>query len=297
MKVLLITKPTNYEQYGSRIRKQVDACSLDAFHLSDLEKAHNEHYSCLEKVRNKLDEISIEYVQITRGQLWPVFKYDAIITVGGDGTLLSASHGIYDNTPVIGFKSSTSSVGYLCVGDESCVDKTLSDLKASQLEFSVRKRLSARVVRLDIDEVVETAPILNDILFANLYPAAVTRYKIKYNGRQEVHKSSGVWISTATGSTAAISAAGGKVYEAKSEKYQFLVREVYTSDGSRPNLQHEVFEFPNCSLSIENHCSRAILAQDGERGVIHLHYGDVIEITEGPDLMLALSEKERLDRK
>ena len=103
----------------------------------------------------------------------------------------------------------------MCVGDESYVDKTLSDLKASQLEFSVRKRLSARVVRLDIDEVVETAPILNDILFANLYPAAVTRYKIKYNGRQEVHKSSGVWISTATGSTAAISAAGGKVYEAK----------------------------------------------------------------------------------
>ena len=297
MKVLLITKPTNYEQYGSRIRKQVDVCSLDPFHLSDLEEAHNEHYSCLDKVRNKLQEASIDFVQITRGQLWPVFKYDAIITVGGDGTLLSASHGIYDDTPVIGFKSSNSSVGYLCVGDESYVDKTIDDLKNSKLEFSRRKRLSAKVIRLDIEEVVETAPILNDILFANLYPAAVTRYKIKFNGREEVHKSSGIWLSTATGSTAAISAAGGKVYAPKSDKFQFLAREVYTSDGSSPSLIHEVFDFPSSSLSIENHCSRAILAQDGERGVIHLHYGDVIEITEGPDLMLVLSEKERLERK
>ena len=102
MKVLLITKPTNYEQYGSRIRKQVDACSLDAFHLSDLEKAHNEHYSCLEKVRNKLDEIYIECVQITRGQLWPVFSMMPLSQLVVIGTLF-ASHGIYDNTPVMGF--------------------------------------------------------------------------------------------------------------------------------------------------------------------------------------------------
>ena len=57
-----------------------------------------------------------------------------------------------------------------------------------------------------------------------------------------------------------------------------------------------MFEFPGTSLSIENRCSRAIIAQDGERGVIHLHYGDLVEINEGPQLRLALSEKEKLDK-
>ena len=221
MKVLLITKPTNYEQYGSGIKRHIDTRSLESHHLRPLQEAHDEHYRCLDKVRRKLTDESIQFTQITRGELWPVYKFDAIITVGGDGTLLSASHGVYDDTPVVGFKSSQSSVGYLCVGDESVVDSTIDDLKAMRLEFSVRQRLSARVIRVDSPEIIETAPILNDILFANLYPAAVTRYKIKYNQSEEVHKSSGIWISTATGSTAAISAAGGNIYEPKSKNFSF----------------------------------------------------------------------------
>ena len=149
--------------------------SLAQHHLSDLEAAHREHYSCLDKVRNKLQAEGIQFTQISE-ELWPRMHLDAVITVGGDGTLLSASHGVYDETPVIGFKSSNSSVGYLCVGDETVVDKTIEDFKNSKLEFSIESRLSAKVVQLDGKDILETAPILNDILFANLYPAAVTRY-------------------------------------------------------------------------------------------------------------------------
>ena len=293
MNVLLITKPTNFEQYGDRIKEQVVSHSLDQHHLSDLELAHKEHYSCLDRVRNKLQSEGIQFTQISRGELWPNTKLDAVFTVGGDGTLLFASHGIYDSTPLIGFKSSSSSVGYLCVGDETVVDQTIEDFKNNKLEFSIRSRLSAQVVQLDGRNILESAPILNDILFANLYPAAVTRYSIQYNHTEEVHKSSGIWISTATGSTAAISAAGGNVQKPTSGEYQFLVREIYTSDGSMPTISHETFSFPNTKLEIENHCSRAILAQDGERGVIHLHYGDKVIISEGPKLYLAKTELEK----
>ena len=53
---------------------------------------------------------------------------------------------------------------------------------------------------------------------------------------QEIHSinvwSSGLWVSTATGSTAAMSAAGGFIMETKCEDLQYMVREHLTDKSS-----------------------------------------------------------------
>jgi len=58
---------------------------------------------------------------------------------------------------------------------------------------------------------VATDRVLNDCLFSNECPASTTRYVLRRGTRQEEHYSSGVWISTAAGSTAATQAAGGRI--------------------------------------------------------------------------------------
>jgi NAD+ kinase len=93
-------------------------------------------------------------------------------------------------------------------------------------------------------------PALNDLLIANPSPAAVSRFRMgwlhlvpdgapsdtygtitRFSGKpydvvDSINVwSSGMWICTATGSTAAMAAAGGKIMPLDSEQLQFLIRE------------------------------------------------------------------------
>ena len=62
-------------------------------------------------------------------------------------------------------------------------------------------------------------------------PAETTRYELQFNKKVEEHKSSGLWLSTAIGSTAAISAAGGQELAFDSQLSQYIVRELYKPKG------------------------------------------------------------------
>jgi len=93
-------------------------------------------------------------------------------------------------------------------------------------------------------------PALNDLLLANPSPAAVSRFRMgwlhlvpegapsetygtvtRFGGKAyDVSNSlnvwsSGMWVSTATGSTAAMAAAGGHIMDPDSDQLQYLIRE------------------------------------------------------------------------
>ena len=55
-------------------------------------------------------------------------------------------------------------------------------------------------------------------------PAAMTSYTLDIGSVSEPQRSSGLWIATAAGSTAAIRAAGGCILPLRSRKLQYLVR-------------------------------------------------------------------------
>ena len=94
-------------------------------------------------------------------------------------------------------------------------------------------------MQVEIDGVPVYSRVLNDVLFSHPIPAATTRYAIRRDGRAEEQRSSGVWIATAAGSTAAIHSAGGKILPITSQRLQFVVREPYEKRGVRYRVLRE----------------------------------------------------------
>ena len=288
MKVLIVRKPTNFEQHGTVVEAQVKKGYLDAGSIDFLRKAHDEHYQCLASFRDLLDANDISFVEISRGDSWPALDdITAIASVGGDGTLLSASHYVETDLPIVGIRSSSSSVGYLCAGGIDELDRIVKGLKENSLHYTGASRLRAKVFRAEQGKEHLTFPVLNDFLFCNANPAATTRYRITTGSDSELQKSSGIWVSTPVGSTAGILAAGGIEMNKRDTRYQFVVRELYQSDGREYKIKSGIFELPQESLVIENRSGHAILALDGERGVLDLAYGDKITFLDVPPVLVA----------
>ena len=288
MSCLIVTKPTNLEQHGEVVKTQIERGQLTAQSLSDLQIAHDEHYDALGLVRSNLNKRKIKFAEISRGDRWPDLQnVQFIVSVGGDGTLLSTSHHITDNTPLIGVRSSHSSVGYLCAGGADKFDAIMTKYTSGELETIQCARLMASIYYAEEDQERSTVPVLNDFLFANHNPSATTRYVIGWGEMQEEHKSSGVWISTATGSTAGIRAAGGIVMDREDKQFQYRVRELYRGGGNIEKLTSGFFDPDKYQFILENRNEAAVLALDGQRGVIPLRFGDKVTFKRASGLQVA----------
>ena len=289
MQVLLVIKRTNLELHGAVVRERLGQGRVAKDVLEQLETSHHEHYQCLEDLRQALNGLGISFEETSRQTFdGPVSGYDAVITVGGDGTLLAASHYIGEQTPVLGVRSSSASVGYLCSVDKDSIVVTLQALRESRLPVQPVLRLVAHIDSLT-DATVMTPPVLNDLLFSNSNPAATTRYRLTIDGRSEVHRSSGIWIATPTGSTAAIGAAGGVAQPLNGNLCQLQVRELYRVDDQDKRLEKCFFTpstIDNAFIVLENRCETAILACDGQHCSFSLSYGDTITFKAGPQLQL-----------
>lgn len=182
------------------------------------------HLAALDELYGALKDLGISFDAQSIGQLTNVGDVDLVITVGGDGTVLAASHFI-KNQPVLGLKSfGKQSVGHFCAATKKTIRKYLKEVIGGHRRPIKLHRLQ---VRINGQRVAES--VLNDVLFASSNPASTSRYKLFAAGRREEHKSSGVWVSTAAGSTAAMKAAGGKKLPLTSDKIEYLVREPYPS--------------------------------------------------------------------
>ena len=201
--------------------------------------------------------------------------------------MLSASQKVLKKERVIGIRSSNSSVGYLCAGGADDLESLINRYLDNTLEYDSCSRLVATVTHLDSGKKEKTCPVLNDFLLANFNPAATTRYSIQFGDRSEVHKSSGIWLSTAVGSTAGIAAAGGRKIPRTDSRFQYLVRELYRGGGESYNLSGGFFDPDTQSLVIENRNESAMLALDGQREVVTLSFGDRVTFSRGPDINIA----------
>jgi NAD+ kinase len=151
---------------------------------------------------------------------------DLVVTVGGDGTLLAASHAVSD-TPILALNSAPDySVGFFCGGRLGSVRETLEKALENKLPQASLTRM-----KVEKDGHLLTTRVLNEVLVCSASPAATTRYLLTHRGTLEEQKSSGIWIGPAAGSTAAQRSAGGRVLPLTSDKLQFVVREPYTPAG------------------------------------------------------------------
>lgn len=201
---------------------------LIIYKKSSYQTIHRETFG---SVKAGLDRLKIPYDVRLRHHLRPIRHYDLTVTVGGDGTFLEASHYL-DRGLILGVNSvPKESVGFFCRATAAnFLEKIHRCLKGT---FRVQ-RLHRLEVTLDGKR---TGPLaLNDILFTNRNPAGMSRYLLKVGRTHEEQKSSGLWISPAPGSTAAVRSAGGRKLPVGSRKIQYVVREPYTPKGRKYRL-------------------------------------------------------------
>lgn len=214
---------------------------------------------------------------------------DLIITLGGDGTFLEASHSV-ERTPMLGVNSNPSdSVGMFC-------GTTVENLSLFLDRLTEGKEKSIEMARLKVkmDSKTLAYPVLNDILLANSNPAATSRLILEVNGLREELKCSGVWISPAAGSTAGIRSAGGKILPIRSKNFQVVVREPYLLPGSKYKLLGKILS-PESKLIVHSKMRTGGIYFDGSRKRYPFSLGQSLVITNKakPLKVFGFNEKRR----
>jgi NAD+ kinase len=234
--------------------------------------AHTEHHRTADHVRQSLTSRGIDSVEMTPHKFTASEKRklaaaDFVVTVGGDGTVLGSSHYVRRGA-MLGVNSAPKdSIGHFCLARRSDFDRTLDGI----LNGSMRPRILARLaVFLDEKQLPELA--LNDVLIAHKCPAATTRYIIEIGGVREDHRSSGVWVSTAAGSTAGILSAGGKAMPRQSHRMQYLIRELYREPGRNYKFTRGLLDEGD-GILIASKMPEAELYIDGSRTMYRFPFG------------------------
>jgi NAD+ kinase len=233
-RVLVIYKKSAYELYARErrhrgLRRLIEGGGPAATRLM---RAHRDHAASLREARRVLARLGVDARFRDRGESRSAGAFDLVVTLGGDGTVLRASHVVGAGCPLVAINTAPrDSVGYFCAGTKDEIGSTLADALAGRLRETTLARM-----RVDVDGALVSARVLNDALFCHASPAATTRYTIRVRAREEAHRSSGVWVATPAGSTAASRSAGGRIDRIGARRLQFVVREPFVGPEPTPRL-------------------------------------------------------------
>lgn len=230
------------------------------------------HLATLDEVYTILKELGISFDSCPVGRLNLDDDADLILTVGGDGTVLNTSHYVVKQ-PILGIKSfGHTSVGFFCGATRKTMRRVLKEVVSGRRKPVSLHRLQVHIGAKPLRELV-----LNDILFSHALPASMTRYELTVGSRKEEHRSSGVWISTAAGSTAAIYAAGGTPLPITSRQMEYVVREPHYHGKYYRLLQGILAE--TAKIQIKSHVKDGIISIDGSQIQYPAETGAVITVT------------------
>ena len=275
-RVLLVYKKSNLDLYIHE-RKNTRYQALlesDAVAVQHMQAAHDQHQSTLRTVKQILADRKIPTRVSYRARFRPEDSDDAlIITIGGDGTVLDASHKIRQGT-ILGVNSAPGhSAGFLCAAQAD----TFADVLESVWHGEVSPQLIPRL-KGSVDGCDFPFPVLNDVLITQKNPAATARYLIASDEGWEEQKSSGIWASVAAGSTAAVASAGGHRQELTDGRLQVFVREPYEQAPFRLKHTHFFVE-PHDKLLIISKMRQGVIFLDGPHQKVPFPVGAQLELS------------------
>jgi len=231
------------------------------------------HLASLKTVFSVLEKRQWNVKKVFRARFSYDEKVDLVISVGGDGTLLESARNIKE-TPVLSVNSDPeSSVAHYSACHADQFDNTLDLLGHREIPLRKISRL-----QVNINKKIISGTILNDVLLAHRNPAHATRFALKDKNKFHHYKSSGIWISTAAGSTAAIGSAGGQQLPFLSKRWQYLVREPYGHYEIPAKRLMSSKEKLQLLCDMENTC----LYLDGPHHRIQLNMSDKITLSQSP---------------
>jgi NAD+ kinase len=256
--------------------------------ITRMRGSHEEHTKTVAEVELALARIGADVENVGRGNGgFDASPFDLVITVGGDGTLLKASHSVLD-TPILAINSAPShSVGFFCGARSGEAAAAIRRALRGSLERAVLTRM-----KVTVNGEPVAARILNDALLCHASPAATSRYILRWDDIEEEQKSSGFWIGPAAGSTAAQRSAGGKVLPLASKRLQLVVREAYTPHGGRYRLSHALIA-PGEKLTVRSKMHSGAIFFDGPENAMQIGFGDTVEFCRAEESLTLLGISSR----
>jgi NAD+ kinase len=247
-----------------------------------LRAAHEAHARTVEEAHAAFESLGVKAVPIgRRTKDLARDKFDLVVAIGGDGTLLRASHRVLD-VPIVGINSDpNTSVGFFCGVRPGEILESLE----RALDGRLKRRVLSRM-QVTLQGKILSKRVLNDALFCHASPAATSRYVIKVGRHTEDQKSSGFWIGPAAGSTAAQRSAGGRILPLESENLQLVVRELYAPKGERYDLK-KIIVGPKQVVEVRSKMREAAIFLDGSDD-IEPEFADVITFSRSDEPLYIL---------
>jgi NAD+ kinase len=237
-------------------------------------ESHAEHRRTVDLVMKELERAGAQALLLKRAHAaFDPGGAELVIAVGGDGTLLAASHNV-DDTPILGVNSAPKhSVGFFCGATRKDFRRLLELALADKLRTVSLSRMAVAV-----NGRLRSKRVLNEALYCHDSPAATSRYILQIGRTTETQRSSGIWIGPPAGSTAAQRSAGGKVLPLASRQLQLVVREPYTPRGKKNALARAIIK-PNQRVLVTSKMDDSSLFLDGPQRTIPVRLGDEIEFS------------------
>ncbi len=278
--VIVVRKTTAVEQQASRPDRRLAQLIGKRDPLtSRVLGAHEEHMASLARVEAELTARHIDHRVVSSFGRREAVRASLVVTVGGDGTFLRASHAIdasseSDGPPMLGVNSAaSSSVGYFCAAGADAFGALLDQIAAGEIRSRGLWRLQVAINGKPIRDLA-----LNDVLLAHQSPAETSRYILKVGDEAQDHKSSGLWVATAAGSTAAIRSAGGYLLDVDERKLQYRSRELMLWALEGKPLEAGVLE----ELEVISRMYTGLVYLDGGHLRQAFGFGDHITFTLAP---------------
>lgn len=253
-KILILHKKSAFEYYQAMEPEIRPDCARDR----RFRETHDRHYQSLAIIERLLQKNGLDYATAARGEITDYSLFDFVITVGGDGTLLEGARYVEEQL-ILGVNSDPLwSVGRLCA---ATIDTFSVHLEAILSDHFQSGRLNRMTVYFE--RSAQQVYFINDVLIAHENPASMSRYCLTVGKETEEQRSSGVWISTAAGSTGAVHSAGAPVLDLQSDKILYMPRELYQGWTHAPySLLGGVLE-ADTVLELESLMTRGMVFVDG----------------------------------
>lgn len=279
MNILLFYKNSTYAGYflSDRRRMALLKGMLNSQEIQRFRRTHDNHFWSLSYVETVLKMRKCKFTKACRGSSINYNRYDLIITLGGDGTFLEAARHV-ENQIVLGVNSDPAwSVGRFCWAHPKNFEKLLDKILAGHWRIKKFNRL-----RLSFSDGTNPMNVLNDILVCHENPAAMSRYYITIGKIKEEQRSSGIWISTAAGSSGGIHSAGGKVLPQEAQTFQYKPRELYKGQHVHYVLKGAVLK-PFQKITLTSLMREGVVFVDGSHVCLPFSFAAEIQVTHSPN--------------
>lgn len=273
-KILVLYKESNYKLrlYDSKSVYSHNEQSILQRERKRLKTEHDQHYSSLEAVTKQLKLLQANFTLHSRARSINYKTYDCIITIGGDGTFLEAARHAQGKS-IIGVNSAPDfSVGRFTAANARTFPKIFSRIISGELKPFYLHQIQGKLLNLN-----KTIFAVNEFLICHQNPAALSRYIIEIGKLGEVHRSSGIWVSTAAGSSGAMKSAGGKKMRITDDDFQYKPRELYSYRNNIHQLTGGTIK-KSQKIKIISLMKEASIYVDGAHERMSFPYGETIVI-------------------